>query len=254
MDFANGFRIGEPFFIPVKSYDTRIQVLDNISWVKGNHLFKTGAELNSTAEHQTFVGFGNGRFIFGSVTGFENYVANGHNYVECSNAAGVQVGTSNLGTCALFPGTTISGPVALYLQQVGVGGRTVEQAGTQVIPQQDIGVFIQDNWNATPTLTVNYGLRWEGQHEPDPITPADQVFFSDFIGKTVTNSAGTFAFPSDGNIPSDWKMFQPRLGIAWDRNNDGKNVLRGSAGAGGRLWSGREHPRAQRGHDWRQRL
>jgi hypothetical protein len=56
------------------------------------------------------------------------------------------------------------------------------------------------------------------------------VFFSNFIGKTVTNGAGTFTFPSDGNIPSDYKMFQPRLGIAWDRNGDGKDVVRAAAG------------------------
>ncbi len=230
MDFANGFRLGLPFFLPVKSYDTRVQVVDNVSWVRGNHIFKTGVEWNRTAEHQTFIGFGNGRFIFGSVTGFQNYVNFGHTYVECSNAAGVQVGTSVLGSCAAFPGSSISGPVLLYLQQVGVGGRTVEEAGTQVIPQHDFAVFVQDNWKATPTITVNYGLRWEGQKEPDPITPPSQVFFSDFIGKTVTNSAGTFTFPSNGKIPSDYQMFQPRLGIAWDRNGDGKDVIRAAAG------------------------
>jgi hypothetical protein len=228
MDFANGFRFGEPFFIPVKSYDTRIQALDNISWVQGNHLFKTGFEYNRTAEHQTFVGFANGRFIFNSVTSFENYVRFGNNYVECSNPAGVQVGTSLTGACPA--GTTISGPVQLYLQQAGVNGLSVEQAGTQIIPQQDIGVFIQDNWKASPNLTVNYGLRWEGQKEPDPITPPSQVFFSGFIGQTVTNAQGTFAFPSNGKIPSDMKMFQPRLGMAWDVKGDGKDVLRASAG------------------------
>ena len=228
MDFANGFRFGEPFFIPVKSYDTRIQALDNISWVQGNHLFKTGFEYNRTAEHQTFVGFANGRFIFNSVTSFENYVRFGNNYVECSNPAGVQVGTSLTGACPA--GTTISGPVQLYLQQAGVNGLSVDQAGTQVIPQQDFGVFIQDNWKATPNLTVNYGLRWEGQKEPDPITPPSQVFFSGFIGQTVTNAQGTFAFPSNGKIPSDMKMFQPRLGIAWDVKGDGKDVLRAAAG------------------------
>jgi hypothetical protein len=228
MDFANGFRFGEPFFIPVKSYDTRIQALDNISWVQGNHLFKTGVEYNRTAEHQTFVGFANGRFIFNSVTSFENYVRFGNNYVECSNPAGVQVGTSLTGACPV--GTTISGPVQLYLQQAGVNGLSVDQAGTQVIPQQDIGVFIQDNWKATPDLTVNYGLRWEGQKEPDPITPPSQVFFGPFIGKSVTNAQGTFVFPSDGKIPSDMKMFQPRLGLAWDVKGDGKDVLRASAG------------------------
>jgi hypothetical protein len=228
MDFALGFRIGEPFFIPVKSYDTRVQALDNVSWVRGNHIFKTGFEYNRTAEHQTFVGFANGRFIFNSVTSFQNYVTFGNNYVECSNGAGVQVSTSLTGACPV--GTNISGPVQLYLQQAGVNGISVEASGTQVIPQQDLAVFIQDNWKATPNLTINYGVRWEGQKEPDPITPPDQVFFNGFIGKTVTNSAGTFAFPSDGKIPSDFKMFQPRLGIAWDVKGDGKNVLRAAAG------------------------
>ncbi len=228
MDFASGFRFGMPFFIPVKSYDTRIQALDNISWVKGNHLFKTGFEWNSTAEHQTFIGFANGRFIFNSVTGFENYVTRGNNYVECSNALGVLVTTTTTGTCPV--GTSISGPVLLYLQQAGVGGLSVEASGTQVIPQQDYSAFIQDSWKATPTVTVNYGLRWEGQKEADPITPPSQVFFSGFIGQSVTNSTGTYVFPSDGKIPSDWKMFQPRLGIAWDVNGNGKDLVRASAG------------------------
>jgi hypothetical protein len=228
MDFAQGFRFGEPFFIPVKSYDTRVQALDNVSWVSGNHIFKTGFEFNRTAEHQTFIGFANGRFIFNSVTSFENYVTFGNNYVECSNALGVQVSTSLTGACPV--GTSISGPVQLYLQQAGVNGLSVEASGTQVIPQQDYGVFIQDNWKATPTLTINYGLRWEGQKEPDPITPPSSVFFSGFIGQSVTNANGTFAFPSDGKIPSDYKMFQPRLGIAWDVKGDGKDVLRAAAG------------------------
>jgi hypothetical protein len=228
MDFASGFRFGMPFFIPVKSYDTRIQALDNISWVKGDHLFKTGFEWNRTAEHQTFVGFANGRFIFNSVTSFENYVRLGNLYVECSNAAGVQVSTNTTGACPA--GTTISGPVQLYLQQAGVNGLSVEAAGTQVIPQQDFAVFVQDNWKATPNLTVNYGLRWEGQKEPDPITAPADVFFAGFIGQTVTNSTGTYTFPSNGKIPSDMKMFQPRLGIAWDMQGDGSSVVRAAAG------------------------
>jgi len=223
MDFVNGFRFGMPFFIPVKSYDTRVQALDNVSWVRGNHIYKTGFEVNRTAEHQTFIGFANGRFIFNSVSGFQNYVTQGNNYKECSTAAGVFV-IGTVGACPV--GTVISGPVLLYLQQAGVGGRTVEEAGTQVIPQIDAAVFVQDNWKATPNLTINYGLRWEGQHEPDPITPPATVFFSNFIGKTQ----GGHAFPSDGTIPSDMKMFQPRLGIAWDRNGDGTDVVRAAAG------------------------
>ncbi len=228
MDFANGFRFGLPFFIPIKAHDTRIQALDNISWIRGNHLFKTGFEWNRTEAKQTFIGFANGRFIFNSVTGFINYVNNGNGYVECSNAAGVLIITTTTGTCPV--GTSISGPVLLYLQQAGVGGRSVEDAGTQAIPQHDLAFYVQDNWQATPNLTVNYGVRWEGQIQPDPITPPEQVFFAGFIGQTVTNSTGSYTFPSDGKIPSDLKMFQPRLGIAWDVKGDGRDVLRASAG------------------------
>ena len=223
MDFGYGFRFGMPFFIPVKDHDTRIQVLDNVSFVQGNHLFKLGGEVNKTQTKQTFVGFANGRYIFSSVRGFERFRQFGSNYVECSNGA-----SSTTGACPA--GTTITGPVLLYLQQAGVGGRSVEDAGTQTIDQKDLALFIQDSWKASTNLTVDYGLRWEAQIEPDPITPPNQVFFKDLIGRTITNSQGSFTFPSDGTIPSDKKMFQPRLGIAWDVAGNGLTVMRASSG------------------------
>jgi hypothetical protein len=222
MDFGFGFRFGRPFFLPVEAYDTRVQVLDNISWVKGNHLFKMGAEWNRTNVEQTFIGFANGRFIFQSVTGFINYVTLGNGYVECANGT-----TRTDGQC---PGSTITGPIEIYLQQAGVGGRSVEEAGTQQITQHEVGLFIQDTWKATPNVTLNYGLRWEAQIQPDVITPPDEVFFADFIGQTVTNAQGTFNFPSDGTIPSDYNMWQPRFGVAWDIDGDGRQVLRATTG------------------------
>ena len=219
MDFGNAFRFGQPFFLPVKYYDTRIQLLDNVTWARGNHLIKAGGEINQVSSVQTFIGFANGRFIFSSVNGFKNYVTQGNNYVECSN------NTSNA-TGACPGGTSITGPVLLYLQQAGVGGRTVEQAGTQDIPQTDYALYIQDTWNPTPQITVNYGLRWEGEQQPDPLSPPSTVFFAPLIGGTFNGRA----FPSDGKIPSDFAMFQPRLGIAWDIRGNGTEVLRFSAG------------------------
>lgn len=223
MDFVQGYRFGMPFFLPVDAYDNRIQLLNNVSIVKGAHLFKVGGEWNRTSVSQTFQGFGNGRMIFSSVDGFLNYVANGNGYVECSDGS-----TDTDGTCPA--GTTITGPVELYLQQAGLGGRSVAEAGTQTIVQNELALFVQDSWKATPRLTVNYGLRWEAQIQPDPITDPDDVFFAPLIGQTVSNAEGTFTFPSDGTIPSDYGMFQPRLGIAWDRQGTGKEVLRASAG------------------------
>jgi hypothetical protein len=49
-----GYRIGMPFFIPVDAHDYRFQVLDNVSMVSGNHLFKFGGEWNRTGVDQTF--------------------------------------------------------------------------------------------------------------------------------------------------------------------------------------------------------
>jgi hypothetical protein len=224
IDFAGGYRIGMPFFIPLRTaYDYRFQVLDNVSLVKGNHLFKLGAEWNRTGVNQTFLGFANGRMAFGSVDGFLNYVANGNGYVECSDG-------SNNTTGACPPGTTITGPVVLYLQQAGVPPTTVEEAGTQTIIQHELALFLQDSWKPNNKLTLNYGLRWEAQIEPGLITPIDQLFYAPFIGQTVTTAAGTFKFPTDGTIPSDYNMFQPRLGIAYDMKGDGKQVLRANAG------------------------
>ena len=217
-DFGRGYRFGEPFFIPVKYYDTRVQFNENVSVLRGAHSFKAGLEFNRVNAVQTFEGFANGRFIFSSTDGFLNYLAN-PNYVECSN------GTSSAsGTCPA--GSSVSGPVLLFLQQAGVGGLTAQEAGTQSIRQTEPAVFAQDSWQATPNLNVQYGLRWEAQIEPDSITSPDQVFYAPFIGKTVKGQT----FPSDGKIPSDRKMWQPRFGMAWNPNGDGRSVLRASAG------------------------
>src|SRR5207245_9024633 len=59
MDFANGFRFGMPFFLPIKYYDTRIQLLDNVSYARGNHSFKAGAEWTAVTSVHACLGFMN---------------------------------------------------------------------------------------------------------------------------------------------------------------------------------------------------
>jgi hypothetical protein len=217
-DFVHSYRFGMPFFIPVDYYDTRVQFTDNFTVITGKHEIKMGFEYNHVNASQVFRGFANGRYIFGSTDGFLNFTKN-NLYVECSNGT-----SSQTGNCPA--GTTITGPVLLYLQQAGVGNLTAEQAGTQSINQFEPAAYIQDKWTPLANLTVQMGLRWEAENEPDTITPASQVFFAPFIGKTVNGQT----FPSDGNIPSYTKMWQPRLGVTWDPNNDGKTVVRASAG------------------------
>jgi hypothetical protein len=199
------FRFGMPFFLPITYYDTRVQLLDNISFTRGNHFFKFGGEYNKVHSKQTFIGFANSRYIFASVPSFLAFMNSG-------DASGV----------------------LLYLQQAGVG-RSVQAAGTQDIPQTEYALYLQDTWRPNPKWTFNYGVRWEAQIEADPITPPSQVFFSPFIGQTRTalntdSVLVTSTFPSDGTIPSDKKMFQPRFGFAYDPAGDGHRVVRGSVG------------------------
>jgi hypothetical protein len=196
-DFVNTYRFGMPFFIPVEYYDTRVQFNNNVSWLRGAHSFKAGLEYNRVNSVQTFLGFANGRYIFDSTEGFLEDLQNGTN-----------------------------NHVLLYLQQTGVGDISVEEAGTQSIPQTEPGVFIQDSWQATPNLNVQMGLRWEAQIQPDPITDPEDVFYEPFIGTTV----GGVEFPSNGEIPSDYSMWQPRFGISWNPGGDGRKVLRANAG------------------------
>lgn len=217
-DFAKGYRFGMPFFIPVDYYDTRLQFNDNVTYLTGAHEIKAGVEYNRVNATQVFRGFANGRYIFSSTDGFLNYARN-RNYVECSDGS-----TNANGICPA--GTTVTGPVLLFLQQAGVGGLTAEEAGTQSIIQDEPAVFVQDKWQPASNLTIQAGLRWEAQIEPDPITPPDQVFYSGFIGKTSQGQE----FPSDGTMPSDKSMWQPRLGITWDPTKDGKTVVRANAG------------------------
>jgi len=221
-DFANGYRFGMPFFIPVDYHDTRVQLNNNVSWLRGSHTFKGGLEFNRTRAAQVFRGFVNGRVIFGSTEGFLNFIDN-PDYVECSDGS-----SSQTGVCPT--GADITGPVLLYLQQAGVGGLTGEEAGAQTIEQDEPSIFFQDTWQPRANLTIQYGLRWEAQLQPDPITPADEVFFAPFIGQTVTTAAGPQVFPSDGNIPDDTSMWQPRLGVSWDPNSDGRSVVRATFG------------------------
>jgi hypothetical protein len=201
MDFTFGYRLGMPFFIPVKYYDTRTQLLDNVSLAKGDHFFKAGFEYNKVHSNQTFVGFANARYIFASVPAFLAFAAD----------------------------STQRGGLILFFQQAGVG-RSVSEAGTQDIPQTEYAVFLQDTWKPNSRWTFNYGLRWEAQIQADPITPPSQVFYAPFIGQTRTAAGVTSVFPSDGTIPSDKGMWQPRFGFTYDTKGDGRNVLRGNVG------------------------
>jgi hypothetical protein len=68
---------------------------------------------------------------------------------------------------------------------------------------------------------VQVGLRWDAQLMPETVDPATTAY-----GRFLNDPA----FPSDGTIPDQWNMWQPRIGATWDVRADGRSVLRTSAG------------------------
>ena len=94
----------------------------------------------------------------------------------------------------------------------------------------EIAFFAQDSWRVRPNLTLNYGLRWEGQYNPTP-----EANNTAMIAKVT--GAGSFPspFPSGHRadptrINDNTKQFGPRFGFAWDPMSDGKSVVRGYTG------------------------
>ena len=217
MDVDDGFRIGLPFFLPIDpSFDTRLQVVDNVSFATGAHLFKAGLEYNRTRAAQQFVGLANGRYLFDSVDGFIGFVTHADRYVTCSDGS-----ASALGVCP--PGAGVVGPVLLYLQAATVPGVPAERLGRQQFRTHELGAFVQDTWHPHDRVTLDLGLRWEGAWHPEVFVQPADTFFAPYLDDP--------RFPSDGRIPHDLDNLQPRAGLAWDLAGDGRTVLRANGGS-----------------------
>ena len=222
--FATTFRFGNPFFLgpDIDELVTRFQVKNNFSIVTGRHTVKTGGEWLHTKNVQVFRGFFEGRYIFDSVPGFLRYASPaapggfGPYTVGCSNGTYVTApATCPAGT------TATGGPLLFYLQSSSPDGIARDAAGASDVSNEELALFIQDKWQVGHGLTVDYGFRWDAQLMPGTVDPKTTAY-AGFLNDP--------RFPSDGTLPDQWKQFQPRAGFAWDVAENGKSVVRGSAG------------------------
>jgi hypothetical protein len=81
-------------------------------------------------------------------------------------------------------------------------------SGSQISHPKYFAMYVQDTFKLRPGLTINYGVRWEGQANVTNDLPN-----ADFYDLTK-------------KIPNNNNQFSPRLGIAWNPKNNGKNVIR----------------------------
>jgi outer membrane receptor protein involved in Fe transport len=222
--FAPSFRFGAPFFLQpnVDELIWRTQLKNSYSMIRGKHTFKVGGEWMHTLNDQVFRGFFTGRYLFDSVTGFLRYAS-----PAAAGGFGPRVQSCSNGSFVTFPaacpaGTTATGgPLLFYLQGAGRTGLATDETGASNISNDEVALFVQDTWQVTPRVTLNYGLRWDAQFMPETVDPTTTAY-APFLNDP--------RFPSDGDIPDQLAQFQPRLGVAWDVRGNQKSVVRASAG------------------------
>jgi carboxypeptidase family protein/TonB-dependent receptor-like protein len=218
-------------FLPNEEHDTRYQVTDSVTWIKGNHNFKFGGEYSHIDAAQTF-GFNQfGRFNMSQGAGCvsaSNCTA-ADTLLRLSNvpvaaadlpAYARNVNNPNVAYLGRFDSTTSNGNLTTATYNVQIGNRIA------ALSEQQLAFFGQDSWRITPRFTLNYGLRAEAQYNPEP----------DTSNTTIVNIVKNTNFPFRGKgydpstIPDSGWEWGPRLGFAWDPMGDGKTVIRGYSG------------------------
>src|SRR5712692_5562722 len=185
------FRFGQPFFLEpnIDEIFWRTDIRDNFTVIYGKHTIKAGGEWLHSNNTQIFRGFFKGLYFFDNAVGFMHYVTDGPTVQECANGRYVVPPT----TCASVGSTFDFGPLFLFLQHgPATQGETFDQSGFSSINNEEFALFVQDTWKISRNFTLNYGLRWEAQHFPDPVIPPSQTAYGPNLSDPKFPSTGKF--------------------------------------------------------------
>lgn len=176
---------------PNLNVENTFQVSDNLTWNRGSHSLKMGADLR---RRRFDVNFGGGQTIFGSI------------FSSSSND----------------PGS--GSPLADFLL-----GYPAQLTGTQ-LPDwarlRDVygGAYFQDDWKVNAKLTVNAGLRYELFSQPVDARDRGSLFDARSGKFIVPGQAGYTRAIVDGHHLN----FAPRLGFGYSATK--RWTVRGGAG------------------------
>jgi hypothetical protein len=192
---------------PTTIHDTTFQYQDTLSWSRGRHQFKLGADLRWVENNFNFDFYNNGSFFFGDF--------------------GPYTGLSGTNS----PGNVLADFVGGFWDNYFQFSNAVYGIRTH-----SLYFFGQDEWKVTKNLTVDYGLRYEyNSPQTDP--------HNNIIGwspgrqsKIFPTSPPDFLYAGDPGTPNrglvypDRNNFAPRFGFAWDMMGNARLVMRGGYG------------------------
>jgi hypothetical protein len=175
----------------IQRTEQRYQFTDNFSWSIGRHDTKFGGDFNYLPLKATFTVNYGGVYDFG---------------IFHATDLGLPTGTPDLS------------PVQAY--GAGLPGDYIQGFGSPSDSFRNIplGLFWQDSWRVRHNLTLNYGVRYDVEFPPK-FKPPQGLALPAY--KLLGLQKG---------IQTDSNNVQPRIGIAWDPNGNGKTVVRASYG------------------------
>jgi hypothetical protein len=90
-----------------------------------------------------------------------------------------------------------------------------------------LGIFVQDDWTATPRLTINAGLRWD--YESDMLN--NEFVTPNAVRAATASFVDANRYFTDGDDrPPFYTAWQPRVGASFDLTGTGQHVLFGGFG------------------------
>jgi outer membrane receptor protein involved in Fe transport len=187
---------GTRSFLPTTQDDWRTQVTNSTTVIASRHTLKFGVDFSRLSTMQTF--------------GFNQFGAFG--FQNSADIAGI---LDILGTGGAIA-NRFDSPNVRYNRQVG---NLLADFGAR-----QLALFVQDSWRVTPNLTLDLGLRWEGQWNPridaSNTTLVNRVNIAYPLGKLDVTKL-------DDNL----NQIMPRLGFAWTPFASARRtVIRGHGG------------------------
>jgi hypothetical protein len=130
--------------------------------------------------------------------------------------------------------TTLRSMLANYVGFVNSVNRAFVSNGTAFDPPgtrwlneanyNEYDFYVQDSWKITPNFLLDFGVRWEIKQDPSvndrPVLVPNQDFR---VGSAPSN---TLRWVEGELFKSEYGLFLPSVGFAWDPFKDGKTSIR----------------------------